>query len=188
MVVQPQSVPLRRSASFLNPFINENESMPLNGTDEIVSDAASGDRVASIPFRRGYGRIGPHMGSTQFLVSIRFLGVTFLTSSLSVFLMGLSPYGVCCCCRSGSGTPFRPVVLSSFDANLAHQHRNKNRRQSESGIRQALSNSSDGDSGSHQTQSDEGPGDRLKKGSEDRVQGIKKGPGEFREAPLVMWT
>jgi hypothetical protein len=95
MVVQPQSVPLRRSASFLNPFINENESMPLNGTDEIVSDAASGDRVASIPFRRGYGRIGPHMGSTQnFPVSI-FSGPFFASFFVSFFIMAVSSFASC---------------------------------------------------------------------------------------------
>src|SRR5512138_2172045 len=113
--------------------------------------------------------MGPHMGSIQFLASISFLGVTFLTSSFSVFLMGLSPYerlsllsGRVPCC-------LRPAALSSFDANLAQQRRNKNRRQSESGIRQALSAGSDGGPGSHQTPSDGRPEESLKKGSVDRV-------------------
>jgi hypothetical protein len=148
MAMQRQSVPLARLASLLNPFIDDNESTPLNGADEIRC-ASSGDRLASPPFQRDYGRIGPHMGSTQYFplsifswpffasffvsfflmtvssfvafpfigcrdpwcylpvtmgphmgstqhfASISFLGVTFLISSFSIFLMGLPPCTGC---------------------------------------------------------------------------------------------
>jgi hypothetical protein len=39
--------------------------------------------------------MGPHMGSTQRAASISFLGVTFLISCFSLFLMGLPPYVIC---------------------------------------------------------------------------------------------
>ena len=110
--------------------------------------------------------LGVHQLPGGYLLDFQLFGLSHGT--ISLWRLSLLSGRVPC--------SLRPAALSSFDANLAQQRRNRNRRQSESGIRQALSASSDGDSESHQTQSDEGPGDRLKKGSEDRVQGIKKGP------------
>jgi hypothetical protein len=91
MAMRHQSVPLDRLASLLNPFVDENESTPLNGTNEIGC-ASSGDRLPSPLFRRGYGRIGPHMGSTQnFPVSI-FSGPFFASFFVSFFFMAVSSF------------------------------------------------------------------------------------------------
>ena len=67
--------------------------------------------------------MGPHMGSTQHFVSMSFLGVIFLISGFSIFLMGLPPARVI------------ELMLSYFDNNLAHQRTERNQRQSENGIR-----------------------------------------------------
>jgi len=91
MAMQHQSVPPARLASLLNPFIDENESTPLNGANKIRC-ASSGDRLTSPLFRRGYGRTGPHMGSTQYFPLSIFSGPFFASFFVSFFLMTVSSF------------------------------------------------------------------------------------------------